>query len=138
MVASIVVDGVSTCVLLYSMSDLSDERAMQCSLIWELKFSEFKLDYNTAEVMKNICYAKGESTVDHSTARNFAQITRILMIWEPDRHEVMLQVIEVNPVSSTPRVSGKIDILQLLGKGPSPAELYFMLPKNCRTFDSPS
>ena len=38
---------------------------MQCSLIWKLY--EFELNYNSAKTTKNICYAKGEDTVDYST-----------------------------------------------------------------------
>ena len=38
---------------------------IQCSLIWELVLSEFKLSHNINEVMKNFCCAKG--AVDHCT-----------------------------------------------------------------------
>ena len=38
------------------------------SLICELMLNEFKLGRHTAKITKNTCYAKGEGTVDQSTA----------------------------------------------------------------------
>ena len=43
------------------------QRNMQCCLNWELMLYKFELSYNTMEATKNICYAKDEGTVDHST-----------------------------------------------------------------------
>ena len=39
----------------------------QHSLIQELMLYNFKLDHNTMKATKNICFAKSEGTVDHST-----------------------------------------------------------------------
>ena len=65
MVGSIIVISVLThCELLNCMCDL---KAIQCSLIQELMLYKFKLGYNTAETNKNVCFAKGEDTVNHST-----------------------------------------------------------------------
>ena len=46
---------------------------VQCSLIWEFKVYEFELSYNTAQASKNICCAKGEGTVDHSTVSRWSK-----------------------------------------------------------------
>ena len=68
-VGSIVVVGVLThCALLHSMCDLKfTQMNMQHSLIWELMLYKYKLSHNTMEATKNICCAKGEEVVDHST-----------------------------------------------------------------------
>ena len=39
---------------------------MQQSLIQKLSLYDFRLDHNTAEVPKYICYVNGEDTVNHS------------------------------------------------------------------------
>ena len=63
-----VVGALTYCALLHSVFDLkATEINMQPSLIWELMLYKFKLSHNTAEATKNICYAKDEGTVDHST-----------------------------------------------------------------------
>ena len=56
--------------LLHFVWDLKAEQMnMQCSLIsvirLELILYKFKLDHNSAEATKNICYVKGKSAVDH-------------------------------------------------------------------------
>ena len=68
-VGSIMVVGVLTsCALLYCVCDLkAAQMNMDCCLIWKLMLYKFKLDHNTAEATKNICYAKGQSVVDHGT-----------------------------------------------------------------------
>ena len=38
---------------------------MPHSLIWEHMIYKFKLGHNATDVIKNICYRKGESAVDH-------------------------------------------------------------------------
>ena len=47
---------------------------------------EFELGHNTMEATKNICCAKDEDAVNHSTViiwlRSFAQVSRISMTWQ--------------------------------------------------------
>ena len=68
-VGSIVVVGVLThCALLHSVRDLKITKVnVQCSIIEELMLYEFEQGYKIVEATKNICYAKDESAVDHST-----------------------------------------------------------------------
>ena len=62
------VDGVLTCcVLLHSVYDLKPHMNLQHSLIQELMLYEVELGRNVVKATKNICCAKGESVVDHST-----------------------------------------------------------------------
>ena len=46
---------------------------MQHNLIQELRLYMFKLDHNSTEVSKNICFAKGEGAVDHSTVTKWSK-----------------------------------------------------------------
>ena len=82
----------------------------------------FKLSHNTAEVTKNICYAKDEGAVDHSTVTkwfkkfhsgcksliNQASSSRIQSM----NSMTVLKTIEANPVSSTWRLSAEFKITQ--------------------------
>ena len=53
--------------LLHSVCDLkATQMNVQCSLIWELMFKEFKLGQNIVEAIKNMFYAKDEGAVNHS------------------------------------------------------------------------
>ena len=55
-------------VLLHNMHDLKTAQMnMQCRLIWELTFYEFKLGHNIMETNKIICYAKDNDAIDLST-----------------------------------------------------------------------
>ena len=86
---------------------------------------ESKLGHNIVEATKNICCAKGEGAVDHSTiTRWFKKFCSSSKNQDhqakPGRpnsmdSEAMLQVIEANLVSSIWRVSGKLDISQSSG-----------------------
>ena len=80
-----------------------------------------KLRHNFAEETKNICSAKNESTVDHSTVtkwfkifrsgcKNFGYQKRSLKSKSGDS-EAVFEVIESNPTSSTWRESGKLGIV---------------------------
>ena len=61
------VDTLTHCALFHSVCDLKVALMnMQRSLIWELMLYEFELGYNAAEVIKDICYPKGKSSVNHS------------------------------------------------------------------------
>ena len=65
MVGSIMVVGAQTHVLLHFMCDLkTTQMNMQHSLIY---FMSSKLGIIATKVTKNICYAKGDSTVEYST-----------------------------------------------------------------------
>ena len=59
---------------------------VQDSIILELMLNKFKLGHNAAKVANNICCAKSESVVDHSTVtrwlKNFTWFTRTFMIWQ--------------------------------------------------------
>ena len=50
--------------------------------------------------------------------------------------DVVLRAIEANPISSIWRVSGGVGISQIITKVFWAAELWFTLPKYCKTFDS--
>ena len=81
---------------------------------------EFKLGHNAAEATKNICCVKGEGTVDYNTVTRWfkkfclgckncndqARLGRPKTMNSED----LLQAIEVNPVSSTWRGSGGLNI----------------------------
>ena len=68
-IGSIVAVGTLTCcALFHSMCDLkAPQMNVQQGLIWELRLYEFKLVYNTADVIKNIYHTKGQDTADSST-----------------------------------------------------------------------
>ena len=68
-VDSIMVIGVLTCcLLLHPTCDLkASQMNMQRSLFQELMLYEFERGHNTAETAENICCAKAEKAVDHST-----------------------------------------------------------------------
>ena len=124
MVGSILVVGVLIhCALLHSVWVLKVAQInVQCSLIQELMFYEFRLDHSITEATKNICGAKGEGAVDYST------ITRLFKKFQScckniDNQEMsgspqtvdckaVLQTIESNLVSSMQRISGELSSLQ--------------------------
>ena len=68
-VVGIMVVGVLTrCALLHIVYNLkAAQMNMQHSLIQQLMLYELKLGHYTAEVTKNIYWAKSEGTLDHST-----------------------------------------------------------------------
>ena len=70
-----VVVGTLICsVLFHSMCDLkAAQMNMQYSQIWGFLFYEFELGHNTIETITNICWAKDEDTVDHSTATRWVK-----------------------------------------------------------------
>ena len=52
----------------HSMCDLKvTQMNVQHILIWKLMLYEFERGYNVAEATKNVCCAKGEGAIDHST-----------------------------------------------------------------------
>ena len=82
-----------------------------------------KMNRNAMEDTKNICCAKGEVAVDHSTVtrwfkkfrlscKNLNYRTRSGGLKSVDS-EAELQIIEVNPTSSTRRKSGELGIAQI-------------------------
>ena len=92
---------------------------MQQSLIWELMLFKFELGHNAKEATKNICYAKGEGTADQSTVnREFKKFHSVCQILDDQvrsgRSKTMdsKTMLKANPVSSTQRVSGKLNISQ--------------------------
>ena len=110
-VGSIMVVGALThCTLLYFMRDLKDTQMnTKFSLIWEFMFYETELDYNTTEATINICWAKDEDAVNHST------ISRLLKKFPSGQVALKLDLrlyMERNLVSRTWRVSGKLSISQ--------------------------
>ena len=68
MVGSIVLGGVLTHALLHSICDLKAAQInVQCSLIQEFLLYEFELGHNAVKAIKNICCAKVEGAVNHTT-----------------------------------------------------------------------
>ena len=85
MVDSIVVIGVLTYALLYSLCDLkAAQMKVQHSLSQECMLYKCELGHIAMEVTKNICCVKGEGAVDHSTItkwlKNFTLVVRSSMI----------------------------------------------------------
>ena len=103
--------GALTQVLLHSMCHLkATQMNVQCSLIQEFILYLFKLGYNTLEATENICCAKGEGTVNHSTVTRWFQNFCLEDLVESCRPETMdskamLQAIDANPASNTQNVS---------------------------------
>ena len=60
---------------------------------------KFKIDYNTAEAMKNIYWGKAESAIDHSTVTRWFK-------------KFCLNCKNCKPYRQTRRVSGELGILQ--------------------------
>ena len=94
---------------------------VQHSLIQELMLYKFRLDHNIEEVSKNICYAKGKGTVDHSTVTRWFQkfylVARTLTITQ-----------------------GQVDLKQWIPrqrkkKASKAAELCLIFPEYSKTFD---
>ena len=121
----VVVNMLTCCALFHSVCHLKATQInAQCSLILELMLYDFKLGHNNVEATKNICFAKGEDTVNHST------ITRLFKTFhlgcknldnqarsgspktKTVESEAMLQAIEANSTSSSRRESGKLSISQ--------------------------
>ena len=75
---------------------------VQCSLIQENMLYKFELDHKATEATKNICYVKGEGTVDQSSEglRNFTQVVRTSVF----------QATEANLANNTKTASGKLGI----------------------------
>ena len=116
-------------------------------LIWEHGLYTFKLVHETAEVTKNLCYMKGEGTIDFkivsrwmkkfwSGCKNLKELAKSKTM----DSEVLLQALEADPVSIRRVWHFTIQF------GWSPSQLrqkYPELPdclistKYCKTFDSP-
>ena len=63
-----IVGVITRCALLQSVWDLKDTLMnVQSCLIRELMLYEFRLNHNVIEATKNICRAKDDGAVDHST-----------------------------------------------------------------------
>ena len=83
---------------------------------------QLQTGYNTTEATKNICYAKGESSVDYSAVSRWLKkfhlgcknLDEQAKSGRPKTvdSEALLQVIEANPASYTQRVSGELSISQ--------------------------
>ena len=77
MVGSIMIVGMVTYALLHYMCDLrAAQMKVQYSLIQELIFYKYEVGYNAIKATKNICCAKSEDTLDHSTiTRWFGEVS---------------------------------------------------------------
>ena len=149
MVDSIVVVGVlAHCVLLHSMCDLKATQInMLCGLIWELMLYKFKLGLNTAETTKYIYWAKNDSLVILSRVIRWFKI--LLGLPELQRSSNIRWVKNCEFWCHAPSPRGKcsewpwksIRHLKvqhgLLTSESSAAELYHILLKYWKTFDSP-
>ena len=149
MVGSIMVVGALThYALLPSMYDLkTTQMNVPHSLIQELMPHKFELGHNVKETTKNICCAKGEGTVDHTTitrwfkkfcsgCKNLDDQTRSGRPKTVDS-EAMLQAIEVIPTSNTQSIKWACHLSSVwfvtfttLAKASGAVELYLMLPQN--------
>ena len=82
----------------------------------------FELGHNVMEATKNICCAKGEAAVDHSTVTRWVKKFRLYTNYHDNQarstrpksedSEAVLQAKEVNPVSNILGVSGELSIAQ--------------------------
>ena len=100
------------CASLYSMCDLKVTSGTYTN--------KFELGHSPANTTKNICYAKIEGKVDHCTVTRWfkkfpsgckklvdhSRLSRSKSV----ESNVVLQILEANPVSSARRVSGELDI----------------------------
>ena len=122
MIGDIVVAGALTfCALLPSVCYLNAAwRNVQCSLI----LYAIELGYNATEATTNICCAKSEDTIDHSTitrwlkkfcsdCKNIDSLARSDWPKTLDS-EAMFQAIQVNLAGSTWRVSGNMALPSLV------------------------
>ena len=154
-ISNIVVVGALThYALLHSVCDLkSAQRNMQPSLIQEFMLYDFKVGHNADEATKNISCVKSEGTVNRKIViRWFKKFHSGAMNLDyPERSgrpkimnsKILLKATEANLVSRTWRVSGKFSI------SPSTVVRHLhnftrsfrivphILPKYCKTFDSP-
>ena len=154
-VDSIMVVGVLThCALLHFVYDLKNTQMnRKCSLIWEVTLYEFEWDNNTEEASKNIWGAKSESTVELSTVMKWFKkfslgcknLSYPVKSGRPKSmdSETIFQAIEENLVSSTHRVSGKLNIslysvvhhFQDLGKTVQSCQIVPHITKISKIFD---
>ena len=63
------------------MCNLKAAQNIQSILIQELVLNEFKQGHNATEATRNICFAKGESTVGHSNQRVQEILLRLQKPW---------------------------------------------------------
>ena len=139
---SIIVVGVLTWAFLHSPWDLKTAQMnMQCNLIQELMLYEFKLVYNITKTTKNICFAKGEGTADHSSVtwriKKFHLSCNTLNNQATSgRPKTMLQAIKANPMTLASHSPVWLTIYITLAKASEAAKLHIMLPKYCKTFYS--
>ena len=103
-----VVGALTRCTSIHTMCELkSVQMNVKRCPIRKLAPYKFKLDHNAAKVTKNICCAKKFL----SGCKNFDDQAGASRTKSED-FEVILQAIEVNPTSSTRRVSGELNISQ--------------------------
>ena len=120
-VISIVIDCVLTlCAFLLWIYDFQATRInVQRSLILEFMCYDFGGGHNATEATKNICGAKGEDVVYHSTLKRMFKKFRLgryknvkaRLVWPKSVHsDAVLKAIDSVPMSSIQRVSGEISI----------------------------
>ena len=148
MVSSSMVVGVLIhCALLFSLCDLKAvQMSLQYNLIWELILYKFELCY-ALKITKNICYAKGEGTLDHSTVTSWFKKLPLccknlcnqadLKLWilrpcpNPER-----QIWWVELKSISRHLTVWFVTFTTLAKAAEAAELCLMLAKYCKIFYS--
>ena len=86
---------------------------VKCSLIWEPMLYPFQMGPNATESTKNICCAKREGTVDHSTVSRWFKkfhsgCKKLNYQAKSDRPKIMPQAIDTNLVSFILRVLGSL------------------------------
>ena len=112
--APVVVGAMTCCAFLHSICNLKAAQInMQCSLIWEFMIYKFKLGHHISQVTKNICL-KSECEIDHSAvSRRFKKFCSSYKNHNNQIRSGSLKTVDsedVNQVSSTWRVSGKLSI----------------------------
>ena len=115
------------------------------SVIQELMLYMFELGYNAAEATKNICCAKGEGTVDHSTVNGWFKKFQP-GCKNPDDQGRSGRPKTVDFEASKPErqvalklsisQSSVVHLLKAKAKASRAAKLCLLLPKYCKTFNS--
>ena len=113
--------------MLYSVCNLKTAQInVQRSQIWELTLYEFEAGHNATKATKNIYCGKGDGVVDISKVtwllkKVFSDCKCLNYQARSDKPKTVdsntvLHAIEVNPASSTCRVSSELDILEKVVK----------------------
>ena len=118
---------------------------VQSSLIWELLCYKFKLRHNITESTKNICCAKGEGAVDHSTVtrqmekfhlrcKNLDDQARSYILKTMSQRQIWWITLEEYQARSSSHNPELFITFTTLTKTSGAAKLCHMLPKYSKHF----